>query len=245
MIHPPVHRLRRVVALVGAALAASACLQSHDAAVTAIASETCVTCHLPSYEATSMPGHRVTGFPDTCVDCHTTASWRPALGLHPPAPAFPIAAGPHGAIACQGCHDLGLGAVATAGANTDCVQCHPDSRYQRDSHQGVVGPAGQAYGYRADVPNFCLSCHPQGRARKHPRDRFPLRGAHDVACVRCHDRTTGVPDTGGANTTCLGSGCHALPEMDREHEEPRYDVERGDGTNRHFCLACHPSGGGD
>ncbi len=243
MIHPTMRRVS--LAVVVGALATSACLQSHDAAVTAIASETCETCHLPSYEATSTPVHRTTGFPLTCVDCHTTVSWQPALGLHVPEAVFPIQAGAHDRVACQGCHDLGLGAVSTAGANTDCVQCHRDSRYQQDSHAGAMGPLGQAYAYQAGVPNFCLVCHPSGRANKHPRDRFPLTGDHNVACVRCHDRTTGMPDTDGANTTCLNSGCHSLAREDSEHDGSRYRTERGDGSNRHFCLACHPSGRGE
>lgn len=221
---------------------ATACTQSHSGQVVEIRNEACVTCHQIEFDATSAPVHETSGFPTTCADCHRTTDWQPALGGLHPDPAFPIAAGPHGEIKCLTCHDLDVAAPSAAGANTDCVQCHADSKYQRDSHAGARGPQGQAYAYTPEVRNFCLSCHPQGRANKHPDDRFPRNGDHNTACVNCHDRSVG-PDTDGGNTTCLSGGCHSLSREDSHHrEENGYAAKRGDGSNRHFCLECHPRG---
>lgn len=233
-------------------IAMVSCAQPRDGSRVAVHGDDCLACHVTDYDATTMPPHRAVSaagdplqFPTTCSDCHSTTAWQPAIGgMHPPAPRFPIAGGPHDAIGCLTCHDLGIAASSVAGANTNCVQCHPDSAALRDGHTGVRGPAGQGYVYTPAVANFCLTCHPTGQANKHPDDRFPRRPPHDAACTSCHDRASGAPDAGGMNTTCLNTGCHALAKEDAEHreEEPRYSELRGDGSNRHFCLGCHPSG---
>jgi hypothetical protein len=47
------------------------------------------------------------------------------------------------------------------------------------------------------------------------------------------------------NTDCIGchTGEHALGRVDGQHdEEPDYFAERGDASNPHFCLVCHPNG---
>jgi hypothetical protein len=99
-------------------------------------------------------------FPTTCIDCHTTRAWTPALmGTHPEG-RFPIAGGPHSGFQCLDCHDPDLGA-STGGMNTDCVGCHTGehTRARMDRvHEGESGyPTGAA------PPNFCLDCHPAGR----------------------------------------------------------------------------------
>jgi hypothetical protein len=213
-----------------------ACVQSHDDKRVSVRGEDCVTCHRVDFDTTQAPPHAavpsVTGavaFPTTCADCHRTSSWQPALGGLHPSP-----------------HNLELGSTSVAGANTNCVQCHPDDTEQRDSHKGVRGPTGQAYAYAPAVQNFCLSCHPQGLAKKHPDTEFPRTGPHATPCDSCHDRASGLPDMDGLNTTCINSGCHTLSKEDSNHrdEGTRYTQARGDGSNRHFCLAsgCHPDG---
>lgn len=242
--------LRWVVVL----LVVGSCMQSHDDKRIAIRGDDCATCHLVDYDATTMPPHNmvpgVAGplqFPTTCVDCHRTTSWQPAIdGMHPPPPRFPIAGGAHDAIKCLACHELDLAPSSTGGANTNCIRCHPDSAEQRDSHTGVRGPAGQGYAYAPAVANFCLTCHPTGLANKHPNDRFPRTGPHGSPCTSCHDRASGLPDKAGMNTTCINGGCHSLAKEDGNHREQgaRYTQLRGDGSNRHFCLdaGCHPDG---
>ena len=243
--------MRYVVVIVFVA----SCMQSHDDNRVAVRSDDCVTCHLVDFDSTTTPPHDMvpsaTGsvqFPKTCGDCHRTTSWQPALGgLHPPPPQFPVTSGPHDAIKCLACHDLDLPTTSVAGANTNCLQCHPDTADLRDSHTGVRGPVGQSYAYAPAVANFCLTCHPDGLAKKHPDSKFPRTGPHETPCTSCHDRASGLPDMAGMNTTCIADGCHSLTKEDNQHREEggtRYTQLRGDGSNRHFCLdsRCHPNG---
>ena len=246
-------------------VATTGCMQSHTGQE-ALHSDECYTCHRPDYETTvapNMAGHQTSGFPTTCANCHVTAGWQPALGgLHPDvvvvAQDFGIKSGPHTNIKCLTCHDLSSPQPATDGANTNCVQCHADSSSQRTSHAGTTGtqPGGAVVAY-ADIayssPNFCLTCHPNGLAGKHPDDKFPRRGEHNAPCVQCHDRTTPPPnntDMMGKNVNCMASGCHSRSRMDSKHaEEPgttRYNASKNEPqwTLNNFCLDCHPSGGG-
>ena len=73
-----------------------------------------------------------------------------------PEQRFPIQSGAHAGIACRTCHDQG-GAMGRD--NTDCVQCHARTKFDR-IHEGVRGyPDGAA------PLNFCLRCHASGSAR--------------------------------------------------------------------------------
>jgi hypothetical protein len=134
----------------------------------------CVDCHIADYNASPFAGHQT--FSKTCTDCHTTApTWKPALkgapaaaGVHPEA-NFPLRTPSlHTQIRCLDCHDLTRGAVATAGANADCVTCHglQGTSWKpvhalgpldvRHTAKGVTLTPGQP-------ANFCLSCHPAGK----------------------------------------------------------------------------------
>ena len=117
----------------------------------------CVGCHQGDYDTSPYPGHDT--FPTTCVDCHTTSGWSPAIGggVHPDG-AFQISAGPH-EMACLDCHDPALGSSVN-GENTDCVGCHEGEHTRAETdgdHREVSGyPSGAA------PPNFCLDCHEDG-----------------------------------------------------------------------------------
>ena len=253
------------IALVFSLVLAAGCLQSHDGQVE-LKGDDCYTCHKPDYEATVAPnlnGHQNAGFPTSCVDCHRTSGWQPALGMHPKvvdtAQDFGIDSGPHAGIKCQQCHDLDSPYPSTDGGNTMCVSCHPDSSDQRSSHVGAVGTlaSGAVVNY-ADVayasPNFCLSCHPNGLAGKHPDNKFPRTGHHNTPCDHCHDRSTPAPfntNLGGKNVNCMMSGCHNRSQMDSRHtnDDPgpaRYNASKAktNFTLNNFCLDCHPSGRG-
>jgi len=244
------------------------CFESHTN-VQELRGTDCVLCHSDDYDATAMPIHSAptVGFPTTCADCHRTTDWYPALGgLHPSPNTFRNAtnlndtflidkssANPnqHKNIPCLSCHDLDTPRPpdpVPRGWDTNCIGCHPNDAHLQDAHRGVTPANGTTYQYRADVPNFCLSCHPQGTAEGHPTSVFPLRGEHNRGCASCHDRATG-PDTAGANTNCTQSGCH--PNEDRHHGEVgKYSADkagpwpRPDLNARNFCRMCHRSGGG-
>ncbi|HEY5925021.1 MAG TPA: cytochrome c3 family protein [Kofleriaceae bacterium] len=217
-----------------------ACMQSHAPGVQALTGEDCYTCHRPEYE--SAPDHAARS--TACSNCHRNSAWQPALADHPEV-AFPIAAGAHATARCLVCHDLDSPLPSTLGENTNCIQCHPNSSGQQRNHVGATSMQGAAYAYQDAVPNFCLSCHPKGQAAKHPDTRFPRTDHHAVPCLSCHFRSNG-PDTAGMNTSCVESGCHhTLSWSDGQHGDVNsYASVRGDGSNKHFCLAsgCHPDG---
>lgn len=117
----------------------------------------CVGCHLADFNASPYPGH--SGFSKTCTDCHTTTAWKPASGAGHPEAKFPLKAGAHKVFACNECHNAKLG--PNGKGNADCVGCHTGqhTRAKMDGkHSGEKGyPSGAA------PPNFCLTCHPQGK----------------------------------------------------------------------------------
>ncbi|HRC58442.1 MAG: hypothetical protein IPI49_24945 [Myxococcales bacterium] len=240
--------IRLVLALSCVALVS--CLESHGK-TQELRGADCAVCHLPEYQATTAPAHGPTAanFPTTCGDCHLRLDWRPALeGRHPAEDVFPIRSGAHAQAACLTCHALARGR-SSKGANTDCVTCHPNSADLSNAHVGAASSTGVPYRYQGEVANFCLTCHPKGTALKHPNDKFPRTGEHNVDCTTCHDRRTGV-DTKGANTTCVESGCHhTVAWSDGKHREVRNYTSSRTGpwtqphiTARNFCLLCHQNG---
>lgn len=220
----------------------AACFQPHPADQRQLAGEDCYGCHATDYAATTAPVHRETPavFSTACTSCHVQVSWQPALeGKH--GDVFVIAEGPHAPTACLGCHDLAAGKPSKQGANTNCLQCHPNDAKQIDNHTDIEAAIGRPYAYLASVPNFCLDCHPAGTADVHPEKRFALTKDHAVPCADCHDRAVGK-DKAGANVTCVESRCHhTLRATDgtEGHEDGDYQKARGNGSSRSFCHQCH------
>jgi hypothetical protein len=231
-------RLATVIVLVSL----GACFQAHPSGQRELAGQDCYTCHTADYEATAAPAHRDMPqvFTTTCTTCHGMSSWRPALeGPH--SEVFVIAQGPHAQLECQGCHDLATALPSKLGANTNCVQCHPDSTALTAQHVGVTLFVDKPYSYEAAVPNFCLECHPAGLRELHPNKAFALKTNHAVPCGECHDRTAG-PDAKGANVTCVDARCHhtvKATDGTDGHKDGDYQKSRGKGTDRTFCHDCH------
>jgi hypothetical protein len=232
----------RLALCVVSLVAFAGCFQTHPMNQQELAGGDCYTCHTRDYAATAAPVHRDTPqlFTTECASCHRVTSWKPALdGLHNE--AFVIQQGPHAPIACVDCHVLDGAKPSKQGANTNCIQCHPDDAHQRDSHVGLTSPTNAPYAYLDATPNFCLTCHPAGTADHHPDALFALRKNHEVPCADCHDRAAG-PDTKGRNVTCVDAKCHhtlSVSDQIEEHLESDYRSARGDGTSRTFCHQCH------
>ncbi|NQV74319.1 cytochrome c3 family protein, partial [bacterium] len=109
----------------------------------------CVTCHTSDYQT----AHAGSGFPTTCIDCHSQTTWAGATFDHD-AQFFPIYSGKHRNewTQCADCHRQAPASFATF----SCIDCHEHQKSEMDSeHRGING-----YVYESV---FCLSCHPQGR----------------------------------------------------------------------------------
>ncbi|HEU4731301.1 MAG TPA: hypothetical protein VFT22_25580 [Kofleriaceae bacterium] len=230
------------ISLVIALAHLAGCFQSHASDQQELAGTDCYGCHQRDYTQTTRPVHRDTPdvFSTSCASCHRTIGWQPALeGRH--GDTFVIAEGPHAPFGCLECHDLASQQPSKAGANTNCIQCHPDDAHQAETHVGVTTVTNAPYRYEATVPNFCLQCHPDGTSDAHPDALFARVGVHAVPCGDCHDRSAGS-DKRGANVTCVESRCHhTVKDTDgtEGHVSADYQTARGDGTSRNFCHQCH------
>jgi hypothetical protein len=286
-----------VLTVVFAAVATlGACQDSRHEAVQ-VMEEDCVVCHMPEYEATTMPPH-MDLFPITCGDCHTEDAWVPAVAINHD---WFVLQNRHAEAACVDCHTVGFRPGDTpntcvgchqedydmatmpphAGYPTDCAQCHDDAGWSpsifahswpldgahaarpcMDCHMGdppvYEGTPRECVGcHREDYdtspypghdafPTTCVDCHTTtawtpALEAAHPNDRFPLGEKHDYPCLDCHNPDLG-PSTGGMNTDCVGchEGEHTRDRMDREHnEEPDYPTGPAPPN---FCLDCHPDG---
>jgi hypothetical protein len=105
----------------------------------------CVACHDDDYQRE----HGGSGFPTTCLACHTVETWDGATFANHDQ-VFPISRGPHADRDCQECHVQPGDFRAFS-----CFGCHSQSRTD-GQHRGRSG-------YRYDS-NACYSCHPNGRS---------------------------------------------------------------------------------
>jgi hypothetical protein len=108
----------------------------------------CISCHADDYQGE----HAGSGFPTTCLACHTVETWEGADFANHDAQYFPIYSGRHDGTweNCQTCHTQPDNFQVFS-----CLSCHRQS--ETDGHHDEVG------GYRYDS-NACYQCHPNGRA---------------------------------------------------------------------------------
>lgn len=108
----------------------------------------CIACHTADYQRE----HTGSGFPTTCLTCHTIETWGGASFRDHDAQFFPIYSGAHRGRwqDCQTCH------VQPDNFQVfSCLSCHEQG--ETDSHHR--GESGYRYESSA-----CYQCHPNGRA---------------------------------------------------------------------------------
>jgi len=110
----------------------------------------CATCHQTDYDRE----HSGSGFPTTCLACHTNETFSGADFRDHDVQFFPIYSGKHAnkwTNDCGTCHT-----VANDYTAFTCFACHEHRQSAMDDeHQNEPG-----YAYQSAV---CLSCHPDGR----------------------------------------------------------------------------------
>ena len=217
----------------------SACFESHGASDNVVRNTDCYTCHQPQYEAAGVatkpqiyvgsPFHNTNdakACSKDCVQCHATQDWSNFMGgcVHPEGVAmvaggFPLVSQGtrHTNLKCLDCHSeaisVALGVTAKAGANTDCIACHPNTTAMANNHVGVSydagAKAGQAYAYSTTEHHFCLDCHPKGLAAGHNAQNPFILPHGGATCAQCHDNTNtmGLKHDGGADVLCT-KACH-------------------------------------
>ena len=144
-------------------------------------------------------------YPAACIDCHTTAGWKPAtleghLFDHTQTAGFSLAH--HGfdyenqPLTCRACHtgDKNVFDLQT------CINCHAGDEQR----------AGFLQTHRDQFGDSCLDCH-DGLDRMSDFDHarfFPLDGRHaELECAECHieKKYAGTP------VECVQ--CHAEPAI--------------------------------
>lgn len=161
-------------------------LTNHDGQRVQVSTEECATCHMPEYEATTMPPHPG-AFPPVCQTCHTIDAWVPATIVHD----WPLEGGHDGPL-CTACHNDEP--PVYEGLSSLCVSCH------QDDYDGSTFPGHDAF------PDTCQDCHTI--VAWQPADfghEWPLNGAHlSTPCTSCHLGEPPVYE--GTPTLCIG--CH-------------------------------------
>jgi hypothetical protein len=184
----------------------------------------CSGCHMPNYNQSTNPNHAAINIPNTCVDCHTTATgWKPAtFGIHN---NYWVLQGAHTTVTCDACHN---GNYNTA-PNT-CYGCH-----QANYNQTNNPPHASA-----QFPTDCSQCHTQTAwtpsTFNHDSQYFPIySGKHNGEWTLCSDCHTNPSNY--AVFTCIT--CHTQNSTNNKHNGvPGYSY------NSQACYLCHPTGNG-
>lgn len=109
----------------------------------------CIGCHQLEFDQQ----HLGSGFPTTCLTCHTVETWAGGTFEDHDPLFFPIFSGPHRDkwTGCIDCHS-----VPADYSSFTCLNCHEHRQSAMDDkHSGEGG-----YVYQSSA---CLDCHPDGR----------------------------------------------------------------------------------
>jgi hypothetical protein len=192
------------------------CLSCHVNNVFKGTPQTCQSCHLALYKATTNPNHAAAGFPTDCTACHNTTQWKGAVFNHG-ATRFALT-GKHATTQCSLCHVNGV----YAGTPMNCDACH------LPLYNSTTNPNHVTAGF----PKDCSVCHSttqwKGAVFNHALTKFPLTGAHTtVACASCHvgGRYTGTP-----------TDCYACHQKVYEQVSNPNHLTAG---FPHTCASCH------
>jgi Cytochrome c3 len=195
--------------------AVAACTDCHKGGNYTTTPTDCYLCHQADFQATTNPNHTVSGFPTTCLTCHTTnPGWKPASFNHT---VFPLTLG-HSTPACIDCHKGGNYTTIP----TDCYACH------QTDYNNTTNPNHKTLSFSTT----CSQCHTTIPGWKpapytqHDAQFFPIysgrhRGQWSV-CTDCH--------TDVSNYTLFNcKTCHS-------------SVHRNNNYTNAQCYSCHPRG---
>ena len=182
------------------------------------ASDDCVACHQADFQRE----HSGSGYPTSCLDCHTITTWDGATADHGEVSGGFDLMGNHTLLPCISCHITGgTGLLFDPATPDDCIACHQVDYQQEHSGSGY--------------PTTCLICHTidtwDGASPDHSAlsGGFGLVGNHNLLpCASCHVlpgmETLFTPSN---PEDCLA--CH-LGDFQREHSGSGYPTS---------CLSCH------
>ncbi|MCC6475672.1 hypothetical protein IT157_01340, partial [bacterium] len=140
----------------------TSCAQCHVGGQYTGTPTTCIACHDVDYQSADDPVHTPDLFPNTCEQCHSTASWANANFENHDQTDFPLT-GAHAQVDCISCHANGY-----TGTPTDCWSCH------EADYSGTTDPNHSQEQY----PQACTVCHSTANWNEttfdHNATQFPL-----------------------------------------------------------------------
>jgi hypothetical protein len=200
------------------------CIECHTNETTLIFNpigNECIQCHRDDYLATQDPNHPLSGFSESCDECHDPfgMDWGDITGINHD--FFPLTLG-HDIQDCSSCHEVSNFSNISA----DCFACHEDDYVQS------TNPNHQA----ANFPIDCIQCHttnPGWMPAILDHDFFPLTLGHDIQdCNDCHI-------SGNFNNT--PTDCFACHENDYNQTTDPNHIAAGFPTD---CVQCHSTNPG-
>lgn len=180
----------------------------------------CIACHLDDYNEE----HGGSGFPTSCLDCHTADDWDGANFDHALNTGFELIPN-HDQLLCIACHVGSTSETLFHPTGTqDCYACHMTD-YEQE-HAGT--------GFTTD----CTSCHQTttwgGAVFDHTSFNV-VSGPHSNRdCAECH-----IVPGDFAVFSCITCHEHRQSAMDDKHSG-----ESGYVWASPSCLSCHPNGRG-
>ncbi|MBK6765592.1 MAG: hypothetical protein IPG71_04460 [bacterium] len=191
------------------------CASCHSEQQYAATSAYCFDCHKEDYDHATAPSHQAQGYPENCLECHTTANWESEFDHQQT--VFPLT-GQHATTSCGSCHNAGEFAGLAAG----CWSCHVSD------YQATDEPDHD----ETQLPHDCAGCHTaQSWSADFDHDvdtEFDLTGGHLlIGCKECHHG--GMLD--GTPSQCID--CHLSDynvTTDPDHDAAQLSTA---------CLECH------
>jgi len=214
------------------------CVDCHTSGTYGTIPADCASCHQADYQAAT--GHVSSGFPLTCEQCHTTATWLNATFDHA---LFPLSGG-HGGVSCVDCHTSGTYGTIPA----DCNSCH-QADYQ-------AAPGHVSSGFPTTCEQHNTTVWPDATF---DHSFFQLTGGHNgVTCEQCHTSGTygtlptdcvfchqvdyvEAPSHVASNFPQTCESCHSVSVWS-DATYPHDFFPLNGGHNGLTCVQCHTTG---
>jgi hypothetical protein len=195
------------------------CSDCHISGNYTTTSSDCYSCHQKDFLSTTEPNHSISGFPQTCKDCHTTnPGWKPTSFNHN---MFPLTLG-HSVPKCSDCHIAGNFTTTPI----DCYACH-----QQD-YLATTDPNHKTSAFSIT----CTDCHtnnPGWKPTTFNHTAFPLTLGHATPkCSDCHI---------GGNYSTTSPDCYSCHQQDfLSTTDPNHTTS----GFAHTCKDCHSTSPG-
>jgi len=185
-------------------------------------SQSCVSCH-------AEPVVHLGKFGNACASCHTTATWKGAIGnanlanFDHDATGFKLT-GKHAGVDCKSCHATGV----FKGTSQACVSCHaepPTPKVHKVAYGTKCATCHTTFSFKDATfkHTFPIDHHAKGNKQ------LKINNGGNI-CANCHNDTTKL-----TVYTCYNCHVHDPARMERRHAGRKIQ-------NLEQCAKCHKTG---